>query len=150
MQKLLYNIARIFILPRTSKSNEVNLRDATLIYYMANNIKINFPSLMISHLSDCISKRCVIGYGGLLTWVFRKWNKYTFCKWSAQGWYWEQWRLKYWGTEDWTQPSPSKWSWGTITQYYEHTCSSLEESIHSPVSGKGRIRNSLVFPNTHT
>ena len=39
---------------------------------MANNIKINFPSLMISHLSDCISKRCTIGYGGLLTWVFRK------------------------------------------------------------------------------
>ena len=80
MHKLLYNIARRFILPRTSKHSEVNLRDATLIYYMANNIKINFPSLMISHLSDCISKRCVIGYGGLLTWVFRKWNKYTFCK----------------------------------------------------------------------
>ena len=39
---------------------------------MANNIKINFPSLMISHLSDCISKRCMVGYGGLLSWVFTK------------------------------------------------------------------------------
>ena len=71
MHKLLYNIARRFILPRTSKRSEVSLRDATLIYCMANKIKINFPSLMISHLSDCISKRYVIGYGGLLTWIFR-------------------------------------------------------------------------------
>ena len=27
---------------------------------------------MISHLSDCIEKRNVVGYGGLLTWIFRK------------------------------------------------------------------------------
>ena len=27
---------------------------------------------MISHLNDCISKGYVIGYGGLLTWIFRK------------------------------------------------------------------------------
>ena len=54
LHKLLYNIARRFILPRNSKHREVNLRDATLIYCMANNMKINFPSLMISHLSDCI------------------------------------------------------------------------------------------------
>ena len=27
---------------------------------------------MISHVSECISKVCVIGYGGLLTWIFRK------------------------------------------------------------------------------
>ena len=72
MHKLLYNIARRFILPRTSKRSEVILRDATLIYCMANNIKINFSSLMISHLNDCISKGYVIGYGGLLTWIFRK------------------------------------------------------------------------------
>ena len=39
---------------------------------MANHIKINFPSLMISHLNDCISKTCMVGYGGLLSWVFRK------------------------------------------------------------------------------
>ena len=39
---------------------------------MANNIKINFPLLMISHLSDCISKRYMIGYGGLLSWIFEK------------------------------------------------------------------------------
>ena len=72
MHKLLYNIARRFILPRNSKRSEVSLRDATLIYCMENQIKINFPSLMISHLSDCIEKRNVVGYGGLLTWIFRK------------------------------------------------------------------------------
>ena len=32
LHKLLYNIARRFILPRNSKSSEVNLCDATLIY----------------------------------------------------------------------------------------------------------------------
>ena len=51
LHKLLYNIARRFILPCNSKCSEVNLRDATLIYCLANLIKINFPSLMISHLS---------------------------------------------------------------------------------------------------
>ena len=72
LHKLLYNIARLFILPRNSKRSEVNLRDATLIYCLANHIKINFPSLMISHLSDCIEKKYMVGYGGLLTWIFRK------------------------------------------------------------------------------
>ena len=72
LHKLLYNIARQFILPRNSKWNEVNLRDATLIYCLANHIKINFPSLMISHLPDCIEKKYLVGYGGLLTWIFRK------------------------------------------------------------------------------
>ena len=72
LHKLLYNIARRFILPRNSKRSEVNLRDATLIYCLANHIKINFPSLMISHLSDCIVKKYMVGYGGLLTWIFRK------------------------------------------------------------------------------
>ena len=72
LHKLLYNIARRFILPRNSKRSEVNLRDATLIYCMANHIKINFRSLMISHFSDSIDKKFVVGYGGLLTWIFRK------------------------------------------------------------------------------
>ena len=72
LHKLLYNIARRFILPRSSKRSEVNLRDATLIYCLANHIKINFPSLMISHLSYCIEKKYLVGYGGLLTWIFRK------------------------------------------------------------------------------
>ena len=27
---------------------------------------------MIYNVSECISKGCVIGYGGLLTWIFRK------------------------------------------------------------------------------
>ena len=72
LHKLLYNIARRFILPRNSKCSEANLRDATLIYYLANHIKINFPSLMISHLSDCIEKKYLVGYGGLLTWIFSK------------------------------------------------------------------------------
>ena len=27
---------------------------------------------MISHLSDCIQKKYLVGYGGLLTWIFRK------------------------------------------------------------------------------
>ena len=69
---MLYSIARRFILPHNSKRSEVNLHDATLIYCMANHIKINFPSLMISHLSDCIAKKCMVGYGGLLSWIFRK------------------------------------------------------------------------------
>ena len=38
LHKLLYNIARRFILPRNSKRSEVNLRDATLIYCLANHI----------------------------------------------------------------------------------------------------------------
>ena len=67
LHKLLYNIARRFILPRNSKRSEVNLCDATLIYYLANHIKINFPSLMISHLSDYIEKKYLVRYGGLLT-----------------------------------------------------------------------------------
>ena len=74
LHKLLYNIARRFILPRNSKRSEVSLRDATLIYCMANNIKINFPSLIISHLSDCIAKRCMVGFGGLLSWTFAKFD----------------------------------------------------------------------------
>ena len=72
LHKLLYNIARKFILPRNSKHSEVNLRDATLIYCLENHIKINFLSLMISHLSDYIEKKYVVGYGGLLTWIFKK------------------------------------------------------------------------------
>ena len=27
---------------------------------------------MISHLSDCIEKKIFVGYGGLLTWIFKK------------------------------------------------------------------------------
>ena len=72
LHKLLYNIARRFVLPCNSKRSEVNLRDATLIYYLANHIKINFPSLMISHLNDCIEKIYLVGYGGMLTWIFKK------------------------------------------------------------------------------
>ena len=72
LHKLLYNIARKFILPRNSKRSEVNLRDATLIYCLGNHIKINFPSQMISYLSDCIDKKYVVGYGELLTWIFKK------------------------------------------------------------------------------
>ena len=71
LHKLIYNMARRFILPRNSKRSEVNLRDATLIYCLANHIKINFPSLMISHFSDCIEKKYMVGYGGLLTWIFK-------------------------------------------------------------------------------
>ena len=52
----------------------MSLRDATLIYCMANHIKINFPSLMISHLSDCIKKKSFVGYGGLLTWILNKFS----------------------------------------------------------------------------
>ena len=72
LHKLLYNIAQRFILPQNSKRSEVNIRDATLIYCLANHIKINFPSLMICHLCDCIDKKYVVGYRGLLTWIFRK------------------------------------------------------------------------------
>ena len=50
----------------------MNLRDATLIYWLANHIKINFPSLMISHLSDCIKYKYMDGYRDLLTWIFKK------------------------------------------------------------------------------
>ena len=59
-------------LPRNSKHSEVNLRDATLIYCLANHIKINFPSLNISHLFDCNEKKLMVGYGGLLIWILKK------------------------------------------------------------------------------
>ena len=72
VHKLQYNIAWRFILARNSKHSEVNLWDATLIYCLTNDIKINIPSLMISHLSDCIEKKFMVGYGGLLTWIFKK------------------------------------------------------------------------------
>ena len=72
LHKFLYNIERRFTLPRNSKRSEVSLRDATLIYCMANHIKINFPSLMISYLSDRIEKGSFVGYGGLMTWIFKK------------------------------------------------------------------------------
>ena len=38
LHKLLYNISRCFILLRNSKRSEINLRDATLIYCLANHI----------------------------------------------------------------------------------------------------------------
>ena len=72
LHKLLYNIARRFILPRNSKHSKVNLRDVTLIYCLANHIKINFHLLMISQLFDCTKKKYMVRYGGLLTWMFRK------------------------------------------------------------------------------
>ena len=40
LHKLLYNIARRFILTRNYKRSEVNMKDEKLIYCMANNIKI--------------------------------------------------------------------------------------------------------------
>ena len=70
--RISHNIARRFILPCNSKRSEINLREATLIYCLANHIKINFPSLMISHLSDCIEKKFMVGYRGLLMWIFKK------------------------------------------------------------------------------
>ena len=42
LHKLLYNIAHRFIFPRNSKGSKVNLRHATLIYCLANYVKINF------------------------------------------------------------------------------------------------------------
>ena len=72
LHKLLYTIARRFIFPHNSKRSEVNLRNATLIYCLANHIKISFPSLMISQLSECIEKKFFVGCGGFLTWIFKK------------------------------------------------------------------------------
>ena len=46
--------------------------DATINYCLANHIKINFPSLMILHFSNYIEMKYMVGYGDLLTWIFRK------------------------------------------------------------------------------
>lgn len=45
LNKLLYNIPHRFILSRNSERSEVSLRDATLIYCLANHMKIDFSSL---------------------------------------------------------------------------------------------------------
>lgn len=46
--------------------------DLSLMYYL---IKINFPSLMITHLTHCITHNNRIGYGNLLTTIFFKKKK---------------------------------------------------------------------------
>ena len=66
IQKLLFHLVFRSIIPRTQHRDEANHLDALLIYCLENKIQINFPSLMIKHLTHCISKNMKIGYGNLL------------------------------------------------------------------------------------
>lgn len=51
-QKLLFQHVWHFVLPSISKRTQVSLMDLFIMYFFANNIKVNFLSLMINHLTS--------------------------------------------------------------------------------------------------
>ena len=71
INKLLFNLVRRTILARTQKRSEANLLDCAVIYCLTNRIKVNFPSLMISHLDHTVPSGYKVGYGTLLTKIFK-------------------------------------------------------------------------------
>lgn len=68
---LLFQLVWCFILPITSKRTQASLMDLSLMFCMAKNIKINSPSLRISHLSYYISHNNKIGYGNLVSTILK-------------------------------------------------------------------------------
>ncbi|XP_056696583.1 uncharacterized protein [Spinacia oleracea] len=74
LQKLLFNLVRRGIVPRTQKRTLANLYDASLMYCLEHKIPINFPALMIKHLSHCVPSDDKVGYASLLTMVFRSFS----------------------------------------------------------------------------
>ncbi|XP_056682692.1 uncharacterized protein [Spinacia oleracea] len=74
LQKLLFNLVRRGIVPRTQKRTLANLYDASLMYCLEHKIPINFPALMIKHLSHCVPSDYKVGYASLLTMVFRSFS----------------------------------------------------------------------------
>lgn len=72
LHKLLLHLVWRFLIPRDSKRTQASLLDLSIIYCLIHNFKINFPSLMISHLTHCITNKNKIGYGALITHIFKK------------------------------------------------------------------------------
>ena len=73
LQKLLFNIVWRGVVPRTQKRNIASLFDACLMYCLERKIPINFPAIMIKHLSTCIPK-FKIPYSSLLTEIFKSFS----------------------------------------------------------------------------
>ncbi|XP_021742810.1 uncharacterized protein LOC110708895 [Chenopodium quinoa] len=70
LHKLLFNLVKKSLVPRTQKKNELCYLDMALIFCMSKKIKINFPALMIQHLEHCIEKEIKVGYAAILASVF--------------------------------------------------------------------------------
>lgn len=70
LQKLLFIFVWRDIIPRSQHRHEANHLDAVLMYCLENKIQINFPSIMIQHLTHCITHNMMIGYGNLLMYLF--------------------------------------------------------------------------------
>ena len=66
IQKLLFIFVHLAIIPRTQHRHEANHLDAVLIYCLENKIQINFPSLMIQHLTHCLANHLKVGYANLI------------------------------------------------------------------------------------
>ncbi|KAL2932613.1 ATP synthase subunit beta mitochondrial [Bienertia sinuspersici] len=69
--KLLFNVVRRTVFPRTQKRGEASLLDCAVIYCLMFNVQINFPSLMISHMDRTVPSDLKVGYGTLLTKIFK-------------------------------------------------------------------------------
>ena len=72
--KLMFNVVRRTVFPRTQKRGEANLLDCVVIYCLVFNVQVNFPSLMISHLDHTVPSGLKVGYGSLLTTIFKSFN----------------------------------------------------------------------------
>ena len=72
--KLMFNVVRRIVFPRTQKRGEANLLDCAVIYCLMFNVQINFPSLMISHLDHTVPSDLKVGYGPFLTTIFKSFN----------------------------------------------------------------------------
>lgn len=72
LNKLLFNLVKKFVVPRTQKKNELCFLDMTIIFCLVKKIKINFPSLMLQHLEHTVPKGYKVGYGALLASVMEE------------------------------------------------------------------------------
>nr|ABM55243.1 hypothetical protein [Beta vulgaris] len=70
--KILFHILKKAILPCLSKRAQVGMLDLIYIHCLASHKRINFPSLMIQHMSHCIDNGFVVGYGALITEILIK------------------------------------------------------------------------------
>ena len=66
LQKVLFVFVHQAIVPRTQHRHEANHLDAVLMYCLENKIQINFPSIMIKHLTHCITNHLKVGYANLI------------------------------------------------------------------------------------
>ena len=70
LNKLLFNLVKKFVVPRTQKKNELSFLDMTIVFCMSKKLKINFPSLMMQHLEHTVPRGYKVGYGAILASVF--------------------------------------------------------------------------------